>query len=189
MSEFMQVSEVAKTRDPQAIAIAIARWYRDFGPALRLVAKRCLRSLHLEMELDPDDVLNSAFLTLCRRPNSLYDIEPGKVYTYLKQMVKHHAIGLYRRRMARKRGHGNQRQSIDLDRVCGHNTDIVDEAILREEMQLAREKLGSLDQKICNCRADGLEWSKIGQLTGTSASAARKRYERALRRIALDSQD
>ncbi|MDA1054566.1 MAG: ECF-type sigma factor [Planctomycetota bacterium] len=184
MSEFKRVHAAARAGDQQAID----RWYRDYGPALKLVAKRQLRELHLQRVLEPDDILDSVFGILCLDPSRLDDMDPWQVYAYFEQLVNYKAITAHRRRTAQKRGNGTKATAIDLNSVPSRSPDVSDELALHEDIHLTYATLSSVERKICMHRADKNSWQEIGELLEMSAAAARKQYERVVRRVRRESQ-
>lgn len=184
MSEFERVRAAARAGDQKAIE----QWYREYGPALRLVAKRKLKELHLPSILEPDDILDSAFGMLCVDPSRLDDMDPWQVYAYLEQMINRTAITAHRRRAAQKRGNGTTATTLDLESVSGRDAEAADEAALNEELHLAYARMTGVERKICMYRVDQYSWEKIGEFMDMSAAAAQKRYERAVTRVSRELQ-
>lgn len=178
MSEFAAICEGVSAGDQNAID----RLCREYGNALRRVAKRRIDQLGLETQLEPDDLFNSAIGAIFLDPGVLADMDPLQIYTYLEQTIKRKAIDKRRRMNARKRGSGRQAKQIDLSTVADYRSTAADEVAMAEQIHLTRAKLTSVERKICMYRADNFSWQEIGDLLQISPAAAQKRYERALNR-------
>lgn len=155
----------------------------EYGNALRRVARRRIRQLNLERQVEPDDLFDSVFRVICIDPSVLENMDPLQIYTYLEQMIKHKAIDAVRRSNARKRGSGRSRQAMDLRAVADHRLAESDRIALEEQIHLTRANLTSDERKICMYRADKFSWQEIAELMNITAAAAQKRYERALNRV------
>lgn len=147
---------------PQLLADLLDR----HGPALRLFAGQWCRS--------PDDVVQEALIELAGQSEW-----PKNALAWLFHVVRNRAISQARSASARQR---HEAQAAELAGQW-----FARRAAQDHETELAAEVLASLPAKLREVLVahfwGGLTFAEIGELTGTSASTAHRRYEAALQRL------
>jgi RNA polymerase sigma-70 factor (ECF subfamily) len=147
----------------------------------------------LAVRLDPEDILNEAFLDACRKWGKFKEQDELPAYAWLYGIARDRLIDAYRRETRGRRDlHRDlpwpEQSSVQLG-LCliDPGTNPASAAVrdeVRQRMQQALSLLKDADRDILWMRHnDGLSFREAGAVLGVGENAAAVRYVRALKRL------
>jgi len=168
-------------RDMEAVALL----FEEFRPRLLAVVHRRL-SPDLAARIDPEDVLTDAYLEACRRWSAVGPLAVPP-YVWLYGLVRDRVLA-ERRRHPRREVALSQQAARQWSDLIGSGSNPADAAARRDEAVRVQQVIELLDEKereVLEMRHfDGLQHDEIAEVLRISLSAAEKRYQRALGRLA-----
>ncbi len=167
-----------RARDPEASAELVRR----FEPEIRRFIRLTLRDSAELGYLDSIDISQSVFGGLFfRLVAGQFDIsDPPQLLNLLRRMAKN--------KLADNRRH-NARGRVEFadpsiwDSVPSPDEDAADSLCYEELHAEARRRLSEEERELADRRAAGKDWPQIADEVGSTPEAARKRLERAIRRV------
>jgi RNA polymerase sigma factor (sigma-70 family) len=157
---------------------------RAYGGLIRRLAHQRIVRMRMQLETEPDEILDATILELCRRAEQISAIEPGEFLSYLQRVVHSQVNEVWRRARSDKRG---SRWRTDLGHLKLELADAgaspSEELELNEALSRTYEQLDGLERTICMLRRSGCPWDEIAVRLGTSADTVRKRWKRAVVRV------
>jgi RNA polymerase sigma-70 factor, ECF subfamily len=181
-SEILSVVEMAK----------LGKLCAEHQPTLLAMVRRRIDP-SLVARMDPEEILNEAFLVARRRWEEFQKNSTMRPYPWLYRIVLDCLIDAWRRETRGMRDHRRdlpwpERSSIQLGmRLVAPNTS-PSEALARKELRERMRQLVGLmkseDQEILWMRHnDQLSFKEAAEVLGTTENNASKRYARALRQL------
>jgi RNA polymerase sigma-70 factor (ECF subfamily) len=180
--------------DPPALAELFTRYQERLRQMVRLRLDR-----RLQGRLDPEDVLQEAYLDFARRLPEYIANPSGPFFLWLRALVGQRLIDLHRQHLGAKmrdaaqevslyRGALPQASSVSLAaQLLGRLTSASQAAIRAETQIRVQEALNSmdpLDREVLTLRHfEMLSNEETAQVLGIKKSAASNRYVRALKRL------
>lgn len=163
---------------------ALDEFVRAYGDHIRRAAKRRLLQLGLEEEIEPDEILNSTILELCRSSDRIEAIELEELWLYVDRVVRSKATEAWRRKNARKRGGGwRAYHGRDERELPDPRPQAADDIELNETIGRTYDELTGDERMISMFRRSGWSWEEIATRLCSTADAVRKRWERAVARV------
>jgi RNA polymerase sigma factor (sigma-70 family) len=169
-----------RTADREALNAFVTRYI----PLLRARARRWIRRLRIEHEIEPDELLDATILEICRNARQIQAVEPGEFLNYVERIVHSQACLIWRQSRARKRGGGRRvtQEPVTFDTIDRRAAPICD-LELSETLTESYEQLSGAERTLALLRRSGWSWHEIAGSLATTAEAARKRWLRAVARV------
>jgi DNA-directed RNA polymerase specialized sigma24 family protein len=155
--------------------------YKQFGPPLRRVIARKLKSQRIEWATSPHDIFDAVLLRVWN-DDAMYTFRSEEDFVkFVSRAIEREVSDVRRtltagcrdyRRMEPLFGDESRFASTANDPACGISQ--------KEECDLLRSKLSAVNQIILEMRLAGKDWDAIGAECGLPADAARKRFERSI---------
>jgi RNA polymerase sigma-70 factor (ECF subfamily) len=180
--------------DERALNELLAR-YRD---RLRWMVRLRLNR-RLQGRVDPSDVLQEAYLEICKRLPEYLQAPTLPLFLWLRHVTGQKLIAIHRRHLGAQmrdaeqevslyRGALPQASSVSLaDQLLGHVTSASRAAIRAEEQILVQEAINGMDpidrEVLALRHFELLSNEETAQVLGIKKSAASNRYIRALKRL------
>lgn len=162
---------------------------RQYEAEIRRVVRVRLTNPQIGRIIDSVDVCQSVLANFFQRASAgQFEIEtPEQLIKLLAQMAKNRLIDVVRRVNADKRGNGRTLPDDDgLDGVPIHDA-TPSQVVMREELaERALACLSAEERELVAARNSGREWADIARMRGLGETpeALRKRFDRALKRVA-----
>jgi RNA polymerase sigma factor (sigma-70 family) len=148
-----------------------------------------------QADIEASDLVSEVILEMVRHREQFATIPPPARPSWLRRVLLNRLTDSIRRAMAQRHGGGRSRVSLDSGSpACGDGalfdsqetpSRIASRGEQEELLRAALDSLSESDREIIQARDfDGLDFATIGARCNLSAEAARKRHERALRRLA-----
>ena len=187
--------EVARIRDGGETVLA--QLFTAYRPRLaRMIEFRLDR--RLVRRIDPDDVLQEAYIDATRRLPDYLAAPQVSLYVWLRQLTWQTLLMMHRKHLSRKRHPGQEVSVSDdgagdgttyslADAVLGSLTS-PSQAVMREEqaakLRSAFNSMEDLDREVLALRHfEQLSNQEVAEVLGLSKTAASNRYIRALSRL------
>ena len=195
MKDIGAADEVARIRDGGETALA--QLFTGYRPRqARMIEFRLDR--RLVRRIDPDDVLQEAYIDATRRLPDYLAAPQVSLYVWLRQLTWQTLLMMHRKHLSRKR-HPSQEVSVSgdgadegttyslADAVLGSMTS-PSQAVMREEraakLRSAFNSMEDLDREVLALRHfEQLSNQEVAEVLGLSKTAASNRYIRALSRL------
>ena len=167
--------------------------------------ERLWRTVHFRLDrrlqgrVDPDDVLQEAYLSAADRMEHLVGDSPRSLYVWLRLILGQTLIDVYRRHLGAKmrdagrevsiqRGPSPQATSTSMAIQLAGNLTSPSQAAMRDEMsrrlEQVLEKMDTVDREVLALRHfEELSNSEVAEVLGIQQKAASIRYIRAVRRL------
>jgi RNA polymerase sigma-70 factor, ECF subfamily len=153
----------------------------------------------LRHRVDPEDILQEAFLAAEQRINSYRDESERSVFVWLRLIVGQTLVDVHRRHLGTKMRDANQEVSLRHNgspmastatlsgHLLGHLTS-PSQAAMRAEvaalLEAVLDKMDALDREVLVLRHfEELTNNEVAEILGIQKSAASNRYVRALQRL------
>jgi RNA polymerase sigma factor (sigma-70 family) len=175
----------ADPSDPEVIA-----GYRKY---LKKIAREKLATGY-QPDLEASDLVGEVLTEMVRHQATFEQIPPRARPSWLRRVLLNRLTDYVRRAMARSHGGGRSIVTLDAGPSGTYGDALLDpqetpsRIVSRgEEEEIVRAAiaaLSDLDREVILARDyDGLDFAAIGERLGLTAEAARKRHERAVRRL------
>ena len=180
--EFRDLVRRVRAGEPQAAADLV----RFYEPEIRRVIRVRLVNPQLQRVFDSMDVAQSVFANFfVRAGTGQFDLDtPADLIKLLATMARHKLTDLARRHKAQRRDAGRAAGAEGLDQRPSDDATpsraVADAELLTE----ARKRLSPEERYVADQRAAGRDWAEIAEELGVGAEALRKRYARAVARVA-----
>jgi RNA polymerase sigma-70 factor (ECF subfamily) len=166
---------------------AAAELVRRYGPAIRRAVRFRLADAQLGGLHDSMDICQSVLASFfIRAASGQYDLDsPEKVAGLLATMARNKLTSKARRQRALRRG--GQRVTAgggDQEQFVARGAGPSREVAARDLLEEVRRRLSPDERQLLDSRNEGLEWAAIAANLGGSADALRKKFARALDRVA-----
>jgi RNA polymerase sigma factor (sigma-70 family) len=167
---------------------AQAELYRIYAPYVRRWAEAQLRDSRLRRRLDAEDICQQVMKSFFLRVEvGTIEIDtPEKLMGLLATMTRNKVASANKREGAKRRDcRRDQDASGVADEVPGEQSSPSSHVAKAELVAKIRERLTAEERALDDRRRrDGKEWAEIAAELGVPAETLRKRYERALKRVA-----
>jgi RNA polymerase sigma-70 factor (ECF subfamily) len=170
----------------QAAANELVRRYEGM---VRRVVRFRLTDPRLRAAFDSMDVCQSVLGSFfVRAAHGEYDLDgPDQLTRLLAEMARNKLAAQARRHAAGKRDYRRaQAGEADQDGLAGGGPSPSHHAEARDLLQAVRERLTSEERELANLRQQGLDWAEIAKRVGGNTDAVRKRFSRAMDRVARE---
>lgn len=161
---------------------------RTYEPAIRRAARLRLSDSRLRREFDSTDICQSVFASFFTRAAlGQYDLDqPEQLLHLLVDMSHKKLTDRVRAAGAARRDYRRLGPLTPCDDVAARGTNPAREAAGRELLAAFRGRLSDDERRVADQRALGRNWSEIAADRGDSPEALRKRFSRALDRVAAE---
>jgi RNA polymerase sigma factor (sigma-70 family) len=157
---------------------------RIFGEHIRAIARERIGQLRIELETEPDEILDATVLELCRRWERIKAIQAEELVNYVKRVVRSQANEVWRRSRSLKRGSGRKgRQVDDYFDVPDPRDRLTTDIDLDDAISSTYQELTGYERLISMLYRSGWSWDEIAARLDMKPDAARKRWERAVARV------
>jgi RNA polymerase sigma-70 factor (ECF subfamily) len=177
---------------------ALAELFAVHRPRLwRIVEFRLDRRLH--RRVDPDDVLQEAFLAAAQRVEHCQGDTPASQFIWLRMIVTQTLIDVHRRHLGAQMRDADREVSIEARRMpqgtsscmamqLSGNLTSPSQAVMREEkarrLEEVLQQMDPVDREVLALRHfEELSNTEVAELLGIQQKAASIRYVRAVRRL------
>jgi RNA polymerase sigma-70 factor (ECF subfamily) len=168
---------------------AAAELVRTYEPAIRRAVRVRLSDPRLARTFDSMDVAQSVLASFfVRAALGQYDLDrPEQLLNLLATMARYKLADQVDRQRAKRR---DNRRVADTDAdeqgVPDQTGSPSQHAAARELLEEVTRRLTPDERRLADLRGRGLEWTEIAEQVGANAEACRKRYVRALDRVAKE---
>jgi RNA polymerase sigma factor (sigma-70 family) len=181
--EFRQLVSRVRAGDPDAAASLV----RAYEPEIRRVIRVRLVNPQLQRAFDSMDVAQSVFANFfVRAGTGQFDLDsPERLVKLLVTMARNKLTDLARKHKAARRGAGQAGGDPEqLEQLPDTGTSPSSMVANAELIREAHKRMSPEERYIAEQRALGRDWSNLGAELGTTGEALRKRYARAVARVA-----
>ena len=166
---------------------AAAELVRRYAPAIRRAVRFRLADAQLRGLLDSMDICQSVLASFfIRAASGQYDLDtPEKVSALLAAMARNKLTSKARRQRALRRG--GQRVTAggkDQEQFVAPSAGPSREVAARDLLEEVRRRLSPDERQLLELRNEGHEWAAIAEQLGGSPGGLRKKFGRALDRVA-----
>lgn len=176
---------------------AAAELVRIYEPAIRRAARVRLLDTRLNRVLDSMDICQSVMASFfVRAALGQFDLEtPDQLLRLLATMTRNKLIGQVKgqaaarrdfRRLAGAEAAGDGETGNEIAQIPGRYPTPSRDVAARELLEEALRRLSPDEKKILDFREQGEQWAQIAIELGSSPEALRKRFDRAVDRVALE---
>jgi RNA polymerase sigma factor (sigma-70 family) len=168
---------------------AAAELVRDYEPYIRRAVRIQLRDPRLRAGIDTADVCQSVLASFfARLALGQYDLSrPGQLAALLMRMARSKVATRARRaEVGRRDGRGQEAYAAAIGSIVAPDPDPGRVVIERDLLEQFRRRLSAEERALSDRRASGFGWPEIADELGGSPEALRKKFARALDRIARE---
>jgi RNA polymerase sigma-70 factor (ECF subfamily) len=176
---------------------AAAELVRIYEPAIRRAARVRLLDTRLNRVLDSMDICQSVMASFfVRAALGQFDLEtPDQLLRLLATMTRNKLIGQVKgqaaarrdfRRLTGAQAAGDGETGNEIAQIPGRYPTPSRDVAARELLEEALRRLSPDEKKILDFREQGEQWAQIATELGSSPEALRKRFDRAVDRVALE---
>jgi RNA polymerase sigma-70 factor (ECF subfamily) len=183
--EFRDLIRRVRLGDHEAARVLV----EQYASVVRRVVRFRLTDSRLRAAFDSMDVCQSVLGSFfVRAANGEYELdEPGQLTRLLVGIARNKLATQVRRQAADKRDYRRADGGVsDQDALAGGTPSPSRHAEAKELLQAVRERLTPEERRLAELRQQGLEWAEIAEQLGDNAAALRKRFSRALDRVARE---
>ena len=180
--------EVLIRRVRQGDADAARDLVEQYASVIRRVVRYRLTDSRLRAAFDSMDVCQSVLGSFfVRAANGEYEIEGPEQLTHLLVGIARNKLATQARRQAAdKRDYRRADGGADQDALAGDAPSPSRYAVAKELLQAVRERLTAEERRLAEFRQEGMEWAEIADHIGENPAALRKRFSRAMDRVAQE---
>jgi RNA polymerase sigma factor (sigma-70 family) len=176
---------------------AAAELVRHYEPAIRRAARVRLVDTRLNRLLDSMDICQSVMASFfVRAALGQFDLDtPDQLLRLLATMTRNKLIGQVKGQAAARRdfrrvagapaAHDGETKN-GVEQIAGRYPTPSRDVAARELLEEALRRLSPEEKKILDFREQGGQWAQIATELGSSPEALRKRFVRAVDRVALE---
>jgi len=183
--EFLEFIQRIRRGDQEAARLLVQRYERE----LRIMARVRLTDARLCQILDSMDVCQSIFANFfARAAAGQFELAtPDHLLRLLAVMVRNKVTDYARLHRAERRDNRRLNTSDITELEMAHPGDLPCETVATAELlEKFRKKLTPEELQIADMRRDGLKWDAIGEHFLEAPEAIRKRFSRAIDRVAAE---
>jgi RNA polymerase sigma factor (sigma-70 family) len=169
--------------DPEAARSLV----EQYEPMIRRVVRFRLTDSRLRAAFDSIDICQSVLGSFfVRAANGEYDVAgPADLTRLLVGIARNKLAAQARRQAADKRDYKRAKANeVDAEGLAGNVPSPSRYAEAKELLQAVRARFSAEEQQLAQFRQNGMEWIEIAEKVGDNPVALRKRFSRALDRVA-----
>jgi RNA polymerase sigma-70 factor (ECF subfamily) len=162
---------------------------RHYEPTIRRVIRFRLRDTHLKTVLDSMDVCQSVMCSFfLRAAAGQYELEqPEQLVQLLVTMARNKLASRARLELAQRRDRRRVTAAGDqAEQLAAHTETPSQVLVARELLEETYRRLAPEELELVRLRHDGLSWDEIAARLGETSQNLRKRFSRALNRVARE---
>lgn len=180
--DFPDLIRRVRVGDPEAAREVVAR----YEPMIRRVVRFRLTDPRLRAAFDSMDVCQSVLGSFfVRAAHGEYDLDgPDQLTRLLVEIARNKLITQARKEGAGKRDYRRAGGGADPDVLPAQDPSPSRVAIAKELLDAVRVRLTGEERELVDLRQQGLDWAEIAGRVGDNPVALRKRFSRAMDRVA-----
>ena len=182
--EFGELVRRVRGGDPEAARVLV----EQYESVIRRVVRARLTDSRLRAAFDSMDVCQSVFGSFfVRAANGEYDLaDPGQLSRLLVGIARNKLATQARKQAADKRDYRRADAGADPDAVAGASPSPSRDAAAKDLLDAVRARLTADERELAELRQQGLDWAEIAGRVGDNPVAVRKRFSRAMDRVARE---
>jgi RNA polymerase sigma-70 factor (ECF subfamily) len=167
---------------------AAAELVRLYEPAIRRAVRFRLTDSHMRGALDSQDLCQSVLTSFfVRAASGQYDLnQPEDLQKLLIAMARNKLRFQVRKEHAQRRDRRRVEAGVEPGDMAGGAGTPSRQVSAREMLQEVHKRLSEEERQLVEWRNQGLEWEDIAGRIQGSAEALRKKFARALDRVAVE---
>lgn len=161
---------------------------QSYEPTIRRVIRFRLTDARLRKAFDSMDICQSVLGSFFLRANAgAFDIDsPEQLIKVLATMARNKLASQARKETAQRRDMRRQSGGDEAALAADRQESPSQVVMAQELVDKAQQRLSPEEQKLIELRKEGKDWDQIAAELGENAVALRKRFSRALARVARD---
>jgi RNA polymerase sigma factor (sigma-70 family) len=181
---FEELIRRVRAGDPEA-ARALVEQYES---VIRRVVRFRLTDPRLRAAFDSMDVCQSVLGSFfVRAANGEYELnDPGQLSRLLVGIARNKLATHARKHTADRRDYRRADAGADQDALAGQSPSPSRYAVAKELLEAVRGRLTAEERELAELRQQGLDWAEIAGRVGDNPVAVRKRFSRAMDRVARE---
>jgi RNA polymerase sigma-70 factor (ECF subfamily) len=182
--EFQELIRRVRGGDPDAARELVGR----YEPMIRRIVRFRLTDPRLRAAFDSMDVCQSVLGSFfVRAAHGEYDLDgPDQLTRLLVEIARNKLAGQARKQGAGKRDYRRADVGADPDVLAGQAPSPSRVAAAKELLDAVRGRLTAEERELAELRQQGLDWAEIAGRVGDNPVAVRKRFSRAMDRVARE---